>query len=96
MGNYSMTDDFFLVDLPDTNVVLGFQWIYSIRRYTMAQRTMEMEFTGLDGKKVVLRTMHMYPPKIVSSHNMEEIMRHGNIEWDIECFFSKIEPPDHM
>jgi hypothetical protein len=23
MGNYSMTDDFFVVDIPDTNVVLG-------------------------------------------------------------------------
>jgi hypothetical protein len=25
-----MTDDFFMVDVPDTNVVLGVQWIYSI------------------------------------------------------------------
>jgi hypothetical protein len=23
MGNYSMTNDFFVVDIPDTNVVLG-------------------------------------------------------------------------
>jgi hypothetical protein len=23
IGNYSMTDDFFVVDIPDTNVVLG-------------------------------------------------------------------------
>jgi hypothetical protein len=93
MGNYSMTDDFFVVDVPDTNVVLGVQWIYSIGRYTTDQRTMEMEFTGPDGKKVVLRAMHQYPPKIVSSHNMEAVMRHGDIEWVVECFISDREPP---
>jgi hypothetical protein len=70
MGNYSMTDDFFVVDLPDTNVVLGFQWLYSIGRYTMDQRTMEMEFTGPDGKKVVLRAMHHVPTEdcIIAQH----------------------------
>jgi hypothetical protein len=58
MGNYSMTDDFFVVDIPDTNVVLGIQWLYSIGRYTTDQRTMVMEFTSPNGKKVVLRAMH--------------------------------------
>jgi hypothetical protein len=54
MGNYSMTNDFFMVDVPDTNAVLGVQWIYSIGIYTTNQRTMEMEFIGPDVKKVVL------------------------------------------
>ena len=54
MGNYSMTNDFFVVDILDTNVVFGVQWIYSIGRYTMDQRTMEMDFTSSDGKKVNL------------------------------------------
>jgi hypothetical protein len=35
MGNYSMTYDFFMVDIPDTNVVLGVQWLYSIGKYTI-------------------------------------------------------------
>jgi hypothetical protein len=58
MGNYSMIDNLFVVDIPDTNVVLGVQCLYSIGRYTTDQRTMEMEFTGLDGKKLVLQAMH--------------------------------------
>jgi hypothetical protein len=86
MGNYSMIDDLFVVEIPDKNVVLGVQWLYSIGRYTIDHRTMEMEFTGSDGKKVVLRAMHQYPPKIMSSHSMEEIMRHVDIEWVVECF----------
>jgi hypothetical protein len=49
-----MTDDFFMVDVPDTNVVFGVQWIYSIGRYTTDQRTVETEFTGPNGKKVVI------------------------------------------
>jgi hypothetical protein len=96
MEKYSMTNDFFVVDVPDTNVVLGVQWIYSIGRYTTDHRTMEMEFTGLDGKKVVLRAMHQYPLKIVPSYNMEAIMRHGDIEWDVECFISNKKPPNHL
>jgi hypothetical protein len=96
MGNYSMTDDFFMVDVIDTNVVLGVQWIYSIGRYTIDQRTMEMEFTCSNGKKVVLRAMHQYPLKIVSSYNMEAVMRHGDIEWVVECFIFDREPPDRL
>lgn len=34
MGNYSMTDHFFVVDVPDTNVVMGVQWLYSLGRVT--------------------------------------------------------------
>jgi hypothetical protein len=56
-----MTDDFFMVDVPDTNVVLGVQWIYSIWRYTTDQKTVETEFTCPNGKKVVIRSIHQYP-----------------------------------
>ena len=53
-----------------------------------------MEFIGPDGKKVVLWAMHQYLSKIVSSHNMEVVMRHGDIEWVVECFISDREPLD--
>jgi len=39
MGNYTLTDDFFVVDVPDTNVVLGVQWLYSVGKYTIDQMT---------------------------------------------------------
>ena len=62
MGNYSMTIDFFLVDVLNTNMVMGVQWLYSLGRVTTDWRKLEMEFTGSDGKLVVLRGMHLYPP----------------------------------
>ena len=34
LGNYSLTDDFFVVDALDTNVVLRVQWLYSIGKYS--------------------------------------------------------------
>ena len=62
-----MPDSFYVVNVADTNVVLGVQWLYSIGKYTIDCREMEMEFKGPDGKWVVLRDMNTYPPKPVSS-----------------------------
>ena len=76
LGNYNLTNDFFVVDVPDTNVVLGVQWLYSIGKYSTDYRTMEMEFQGPDGRRVVLRGMKTYPAKVVSSQRMEAVLRH--------------------
>ena len=85
LGNYHMTYSFYVVNVVDTNVVLGIQWLYSIRKYTTDYRAMEMEFKGPDGKQVVLRGMNTYLPKPVSSQRMEAVLRQGDIEWSAEC-----------
>ena len=71
MGNYKVTDNFFVVDCPDSHVVLGVQWLYSIGTHTVNYQDLELAFTGPDGKKVKLRGMHAYPPKVVTSNRME-------------------------
>ena len=35
LGNYNMTDSFYVVNVVDTNVVLGVQWLYPIGKYTI-------------------------------------------------------------
>jgi hypothetical protein len=75
LGNYTITDDFFVVKVPDTNVVLGVQWLYSLGKYSTNYQTMEMEFQGQDGRRVVLRGMNTYPPKVVTAKKMEAVMR---------------------
>lgn len=90
MGNYSMTDHFFVVDIPDTNVVMDVQWLYSLGRGTTDWRKLEMEFTGPDGKLVVLWGMHSYPTQTVSSHRMEIDLRHGDIAWAVELRISEV------
>lgn len=49
-----------------------------------------MEFQGLDGKPVILRGMHSYPPQAVSAHRMETDLRHGDVEWAVELWISEL------
>ena len=53
-----------------------------------------MEFTGAKGQKVVLRGMNTYPPTVVTSHRMEEVLQKGDIEWVAECMVTFRKPPD--
>ena len=48
-----------------------------------------MEFLDLDGKLVMLRGMHSYPPQTVSVHKMKADFRHGDIEWVVELRISE-------
>ena len=75
-------------NVADRNLVLVFQWLYSIGKYIMDHSEMEMEFLGQDGKRVFLRGMHTYPSKPVSSQRMKAILRHGDIEWLVGCLFT--------
>ena len=94
LGNYSLTNDFFIVDETDTNVVLRVQWLYYIGKYSTNYQMTEMEFQGPDGKRVVLRGMNIYPTKVVSSQRMEVVLRHRDIEWEAECFITSKETPN--
>ena len=95
LGNYHMTDSFYVVNVVDTNVVLSLQWLYAIGKYTTDYREMEMEFQGPDGKRVVLRGINTYPPKPVSSQRMEAVLRKGDIEWSAECLVTFRKPPEN-
>ena len=87
LGNYIVIETFYVVDVPDLNVVLGVQWLYSVGTYSTNYQIMEMEFTGAEGQKVVLRGMNTYPPTAVTSHRMEAVLRQGDIEWVAECMY---------
>ena len=49
LGNYTVIETFYVVYVPDMNVVPGVQWLYSIGKYSTNYQTMEMEFTGAEG-----------------------------------------------
>jgi len=80
LGNYTLTNSFYVVNVPDTNIVLGVQWLYSNRKYTTNYQTMEMEFQDSYGNRIVLHGMHKYPPKVVLSQKMEVVFRQGVID----------------
>jgi hypothetical protein len=85
MGNYTLTNDFYVVDLGDTNIVLGIQWLYSLEDINMNYKIMRMEFRDEEGRRVFLRGMTTYPPMIVSAKRMEAILRHKDTTWETKC-----------
>jgi hypothetical protein len=62
LGNYTLTDTFYVVDLSDTNVVLGVQWLYSLGEIGFNYQTLTMSFRDANGSRVVLRGMSTGAP----------------------------------
>jgi hypothetical protein len=44
LGNYTVRDTFYVVDLSDTDVVLGVQWMITFGKITTNYQTLEMGF----------------------------------------------------
>lgn len=87
MGNYMMTDDFFVVDLDDMDVILGVQWMETLDQYMQSLKRMEFSFE-VDGRKVVLRGMSNGGPREFSAKRMEAIFRHDKVVWAAHCLIS--------
>jgi hypothetical protein len=88
LGNYTMRDTFYVVDLFDTDVVLGVQWMITLGKITTNYQTLEMGFRDRDGKMVVLRGMSTGAPRTVSAKRMERIFRHGEVAYVVECLIT--------
>jgi hypothetical protein len=88
LGNDTVRDTFYVVDLSNTDVVLGVQWMISLGKITTNYQTLEMGFRDHDGKKVVLRGMSTGAPRIVSTKRMERIFRHGEVSYAAECLIT--------
>jgi hypothetical protein len=75
LGRHDLAQDFYVMDLPDTNIILGVQWLSTLGPITTNYKTMEMSFTEETGKKVVLRGMTGNTPRVVTTKHMEAIFR---------------------
>jgi hypothetical protein len=85
LGRYSLTQDFYVMDLPDTNVILGVQWLSTLGPITTNYKTMEMSFNSEEGKRVTLKGMTENTPRVVSTKRMEVVFRHGDMAYATEC-----------
>jgi hypothetical protein len=88
LGRYDLAQDFYVMDLPDTNVILGVQWLSTLGPITTNYKTMEMSFNGENGKRVTLRGMTGNAPKVVTTKRMEAIFRREDIVYAAECLIS--------
>jgi hypothetical protein len=88
LGRHDLAQDFYVMDLPDTNIILGVQWLSTLGPITTNYKTMEMSFMEESGKKVVLRGMTGNTPRVVTTKRMESIFRREDIVYATECRIS--------
>jgi hypothetical protein len=88
LGNYTVRDTFYVVDLSETDVVLRVQWMITLGKITTNYQTLEMGFRDQDGKKVVLRGMLTGAPRTISTKRMERIFRHGEVTYATKCLIT--------
>jgi hypothetical protein len=88
LGNYTLTNNFYLVDLANTDIFLGIQWLDSLWEITINYKVTKMKFNTKNDKKVVLRGMSNGGPNIVSTKSMEAIFRHGDVSCVVDCFIT--------
>jgi hypothetical protein len=67
LGRHDLAQNFYVMDLPDTNIILGVQWLSTLGPITTNYKTMEMSFTEETGKKVVLGGMTGNTPRVVTT-----------------------------
>jgi len=77
LGNHTMTDDFYVVEIEDTNIILGAQWLISLGKHFVNYQSMDLEFRVENGRKVVFRGMSNGSHGIVSARRMESIFKYG-------------------
>jgi hypothetical protein len=79
IGNYTLTKDFYVVDVADSDAVWGVQWLQTLGDINTNYKQMTMKFFTPGGKQFVLRGMVNNAPTIVSNKRMEAIFRHGDV-----------------
>jgi hypothetical protein len=88
LGRHDLAQDFYVMDLLHTNIILGVQWHSTLIPITTNYNTMEMSFTEESGKKVVLRGMSGNTPRVVTTKRMEAIFIREDIVYVVECRIS--------
>jgi hypothetical protein len=85
LGRHELIQDVYVMDLPDTNIILGVQWLNTLGPITTNYKTMEMSFTEEGGRKVVLRGMTGNAAKVVTAKRMEAIFQRDEIVYASKC-----------
>lgn len=81
MGTYTLIDHFFVVNIPDTNMILGVQWLITLGKVMIDWKALEMELDDeKTGRHEKIQGQHTYLPQIFSAHRMDAVFRKGDIE----------------
>lgn len=80
INNYDFKTNFYVVNMGDTDLVLGMTWLHDVGEFTLNLREMEMRFQ-LDGKTHILKAIQDSEFKMMSCRRMESLLRHNQVEW---------------
>eukprot|EP00253_Pinus_taeda_P006266 PITA_06266 len=74
MGIYTLTFQFFVVNISDTNIVLGIQWLITLGKVITDWKGLEMEWDDEKiGRHEKIWGQHTYPLQTILAHQMEAV-----------------------
>ena len=67
-GILHLVDNFFVVDIPDTNAILGVQWLIKLGKVTTDWEALQMEWVDKkSGETQMIKGMYTYPSHTTST-----------------------------
>ena len=84
LNNYEFKVNYHVVNMGDIDIVLGMQWLHSLKEVTLRIKDMEILFK-VDGRTHVLKAIYNGDVRTISFIQMERLARHNNIEWAAIC-----------
>ena len=77
MGEYVMNSPMIAIPMGGADVVLGIQWLQSLRIVAFNFQELFMKFS-LEGKEIELRGITGKPGKVISSNGMTKLLKKGH------------------
>ncbi|XP_059066288.1 uncharacterized protein LOC131857619 [Cryptomeria japonica] len=84
LGKHPTKEDFYVVELGDSDVILGIPWIHSLGRFYLDHPKLELGFTQ-NGQEVLIQGLHDGTTRMVTSKKLERIFRRSQGEWAAQC-----------
>ncbi|XP_059065756.1 uncharacterized protein LOC131857345 [Cryptomeria japonica] len=90
VNNYEFKTDFYVVQMGNTDLVLGMKWLHELGKFTLDLQEMEMSFT-IDEKTHVLKAIKDSNFRMITLRRMERLVHHDQTEWAAKCMIMPIQ-----
>ena len=89
LQEYNLESDFLVVPLGGLDVVLGIQWLETLGTYSANRQEHFIQFNWL-GKEYKLYGFQPPQTQLVTSHQMERLIRKGASSYIIQCQYKEL------
>ena len=77
MGDYHLSTHMFVINIGGCDIVLGVEWLRTLRLITMDIKDLYMTFVK-ESHTHFLQGIKVNPPEVICSHHMEKILKKGH------------------